>query len=182
MDRFEFKKDGNEEYLTSRGRSLKYYSERNNAVLLIGESDDYFYFTLMKTDENPLNEQFSLDIDKENILYKPFEIVIENFDSLEVMEEGTPEKKSLEFKKNENSIQLIFNLTKADQLFQTIEFANLRRLGDTKFKKIEPSENNEDCHKILYLTKLRYEFKVRLHKMLDEIEKEISKQEKTIID
>lgn len=173
MDRYEFIKD-NEKYSTSRSRKIKYYFEKINTILTMGESDDYFYFTLMKTDENALEHQFSLEIDRNNILFQPLMIILEQLQAIEVMEDGTPEQKSIEFRRCEEGIQLIFNLKTNENLFKTIEFSNLRRLGDTKFKKIIPSKNKEEINDILFLTRLKYEFKERLHSCLDEIEKTIS--------
>ena len=93
---------------------------------------------------------------------------MKGFKLIDVFEEGTPERKSLCFEQLDDSIHIVFNLTNEERVFYTIEFANLRRLGDTRFKNIVTE--NTDKFDIEDDREFRYKFKVRLHHMLDELE------------
>lgn len=168
MEKIKFSADGGD-YSTSRGRWCKYFFNQSNQVglMTIGETDDYFYFTL-SLKEGVLKEKYSITLDKDSIMYYPLHQMLNGFSLIDVFEEGTPEKKSLCFEKNNDNIKITFNLTAEERVFYTIEFANLRRLGDTRFKNLVSENKNE--MDIETESDFRYKFKVRLHKLLDELE------------
>lgn len=168
MERFKFSKD-NEQYSTSRGRWAKYFFNKgkDEGLILIGETDDYFYFTL-SLKEGMLKNHYSLDIKNDSALFNPLQKLLQGFKLIDVMEEGSTERKSLCFQQHNDSVKLIFNLTEEERVFYTIEFANLRRLGDTRFRQV--IMQNSDKFDIEDERELRYGFKVRLHKLLDELE------------
>lgn len=172
MEKLEFKKD-KEEYSSSKGRYLKYFFEKpEQGLFQIGETDDYFYFTIMLKD-GYLRNNYSLTIEENDFLYDSMCEFLEGYTNIEVMEEGSTERKSIGFIKNKESIEIVFNLTEEEKAFYTIELANLRRLGDTRFSKLVPSKNltEKETHEAEF--SFRYEFKGRIHKLLDQLEKEL---------
>lgn len=166
MEKIKFYKDG-EEYSSSRGRWCKYFFNQNNkdGLVIIGETDDYFYFTIALRD-GTLKDKYDIVIDNKSVMYEHFNKILDGFKLIDVFEEGSPERKSLCFERLNNEIKVQFNLTNDEKVFYTIEFANLRRLGDTRFKNLifESGSTMEDERDF------RYKFKVRLHKMLDDLE------------
>ena len=169
MEKIEFKKD-EETYSSSKGRYLKYFFEKETSGLFqIGETDDYFYFTIMLR-EGYLKDEFKLTINEKDELFDHFSTFLKGFSCIEVMEEGTPEKKSVAFVKNENNIEIIFNLTEEEKVFYSIELANLRRLGDTRFAKLVPTKSMTEQEFYEMESTFRYKFKTRIHQMLDELE------------
>ena len=169
MERYKFFKD-DEGYSTSRGRWCKYFFNQNNedGLLIIGETDDYFYFTI-SLKEGLIKDRFTINIDEASLMYNPLNQLLSGFKIIDVFEEGTPERKSLSFEKADMGIKVIFNLTNEEKVFYTIEFANLRRLGDTRFKNLV--NDNEKLAGYEDEKDFRYKFKVRLHHLLDELEK-----------
>ncbi len=168
MERLKFSKD-NEQYSTSRGRWAKYFFNqgKDEGLIAIGETDDYFYFTLSLR-EGVLKDKYLVEIPTDSVMYNPLNNVLKGFKLIDVFEEGSPERKSLCFEKQKDCINIIFNLTDEERVFYTIEFANLRRLGDTRFKNV--AMDNKTEFDIEYEREFRYKFKVRLHHMLDELE------------
>lgn len=173
MEQFDFVND-KDEYSTSRGRYFKYFFNNNGqeGLLIIGETDDYFYFTISLR-KGYLKDRFNLEVRTNNLLYNKLVNLINGYESIGVYEEGTPEKKSICFQKSNGPIEIIFNLTSEERPFYTIELANLRRLGDTRFVKLVPE--GECSEKEFYEMKetFRYKFKARIHKLLDELEHEL---------
>ena len=169
MERLKFFKD-NEDYATSRGRWAKYFFNQlgDEGLIVIGETDDYFYFTLSLR-QGTLKDRYSINFSQDSILYNPLNNILDGFKLIDVLEEGTPERKSLCFAKGDGGINLTFNLTQEERVFYTIEFANLRRLGDTRFNHLI-CENGKQNQDIETEREFRYKFKVRLHNMLDELE------------
>ena len=168
MERCKFFKD-DENYSSSRGRWCKYFFNYNDqdALIIVGETDDYFYFTISLR-EGLLKDKYSINIDEKSIIYSALNNLLKGFKLIDVFEEGTPEKKSLCFEKEGKDIKLTFNLTSEENVFCTIEFANLRRLGDTRFRNLQTYNNkplNVDAER-----DFRYNFKVRLHHLMDELE------------
>lgn len=167
MEKYEFFKDeGN--YSTSRGRWCKCFFNQNNeyGLMIIGETDDYFYFTISLKD-GVLKDKYSIVINENDSIYNLLNQLLKGFRLIDVLEEGTPEKKSLCFEREGDDIKITFNLTNEEKVFYTIEFANLRRLGDTRFKDLVMDKrqfNIEDERDF------RYKFKVRLHYLLDGLE------------
>ena len=170
MEKLKFYKD-NETYSTSRGRWCKYFFNQSNqyGMLMMGETDDYFYFTI-SLKEGVLSDKYSINITNRSALYKALSQVVQGFKIIDVLEEGTPERKSLRFEKQKDDIKIIFNLTDEERVFYTIEFANLRRLGDTRFKDLvfEDGRNFD----VEDERDFRYKFKVRLHNMLNDLEQQ----------
>lgn len=170
MERLKFYKD-DDAYSTSRARWCKYFFNQSNqdGMLMIGETDDYFYFTI-SLKEGVLKNKYVIDINKDSKLYRSFNKVVTGFRVIDVLEEGTPEKKSLRLEKLDDMIKLTFNLTEQERVFYTIEFANLRRLGDTRFKDLIFEDGRgfdvEDERDF------RYKFKVRLHNMFNDLEQQ----------
>lgn len=159
-----------ENYSTSRGRWAKYFfnQSQDEGLIIIGETDDYFYFTLSLKD-GMLKDKYSIKISNDSVMYQPLNKVLKGFKLIDVFEEGTPEKKSLTFEKLDNEILIMFNLTNEERVFYTIEFANLRRLGDTRFKNIIV-DNDKNKFDVEDDRDFRYKFKVRLHYLLDDLE------------
>ena len=170
MERLIFTNDL-ERYSTSRGRWAKYFFNQGKDVglITIGETDDYFYFTL-SLKEGVLKDNYLVQIPSDSVMYNPLSNVLKGFKVIDVFEEGTPERKSLCFAKVDGGIKLTFNLTQEERVFYTIEFANLRRLGDTRFKNIVP-DNQIGEFDIEDDREFRYKFKVRLHHLLDELDR-----------
>ena len=168
MERLKFFKE-NENYSTSRGRWCKYFFNQNNedGLIIIGETDDYFYFTI-SLKEGMLQDNYIIDLDENSLLYDPLNQLLQGFKLVDVFEEGSPERKSLCFEKQDKHIRLTFNLTPEQKVFYTIEFANLRRLGDTRFKNLVT--DNKTTVDIEVEREFRYKFKVRLHHLLDGLE------------
>ena len=168
MERFKFVKDS-EDYSTSRGRWAKYFFNqgKDECLMIVGETDDYFYFTIMLKD-GVLKDKYLVNIPQDSIVYNAFKNVAKGFKLIDVFEEGSAERKSLTIQKQDNAIQIVFNLTEQERVFYTIEFANLRRLGDTRFKNIIKDNGVFDVEDE---RDFRYKFKVRLHYLLDELEK-----------
>ena len=170
MYKFTYSKD-NETYSSSRGRYAKLIFGENNLdnFLQISETDDYFCFTIMQR-EGSLQGEHCLSITDDLPLYHPLINFMDGFEYIEIMEEGSPERKSIGFKISENNIKVIFNLTNQEKVFQSIELANLRRLGDTRFAKLIPSNklNEKDFYEME--STFRHKVKVRLHTMMDELE------------
>lgn len=168
MEKLRLYKD-DETYSTSRGRWCKYFFNQANqdGMLMIGETDDYFYFTIALK-EGVLRDKYSININNCSVLYQALSQVLDGFKIVDVFEEGTPERKSLRFEKQKDNIKIIFNLTDEERVFYTIEFANLRRLGDTRFKNIIKDNGLLDIEDE---REFRYKFKVRLHYLLDDLEK-----------
>lgn len=180
MEKIEFKKD-EESYSSSKGRYLKYFFEKETSGLFqIGETDDYFYFTIMLRD-GYLKNEFKLTINEQDVLYEYFSTFLKGFSYIEVMEEGTPEKKSITFIKNENNIEIIFKLTEEEKVFYSIELANLRRLGDTRFAKLVPTKNMSEQEFYEMESTFRYKFKTRIHQMLDELENKYKTNKETLV-
>ncbi len=175
MEIFKFFKD-NEDYATSRGRWAKYFFNQSGdeGLIVLGETDDYFYFTLSLR-QGALKDRYSINFSQDSILYKPLNNILDGFKLIDVLEEGTPERKSLCFAKGDGNIKLTFNLTQEERVFYTIEFANLRRLGDTRFKNLV-DENGKQNQDIEIEREFRYKFKERLHNMLDELERSYNQQ------
>ena len=173
MEKIKFYKDNGEEYSTSRGRWCKYFFNRDNkyGLIIMGETDDYFYFTICLK-EDLLKDKYSLTIDNESLMYKHFDKLTKGFKLIDVFEEGSPERKSLCLEKADKDIQLTFNLANEEKPFYTIEFANLRRLGDTKFKNLIFTNENllDDKNRYEFISDFRYRFKVRLHEMMNDLE------------
>lgn len=172
MEKFQFLKDTDDNHLYSpaRGRYFKLFLDDDQQTLLqIGETDDYFYFTIMLK-ENYLKNSHSLIISPTSVLYSPLCDLLSDFKEIEVMEEGSPERKSISFKKEPNQIEIKFTLTDQEKVFYTIELANLRRLGDTKFKTLSPQRQltNEEQYKLE--SSFKYKFKARIHNLLDRLE------------
>ena len=170
MEKFKFCKD-DENYSSSKGRWAKYFFNqgKDEGLIIIGETDDYFYFTLSLKD-GILKNKYSISISQDSILYYPLNNLLNGFKLIDVFEEGTSEKKSLSFEKLNDEIYIVFNLTNEERVFCTIEFANLRRLGDTRFKNIIV-DNVKNKFDIEDNREFRYKFKVRLHYLLDELER-----------
>ena len=169
MDKFKFEKD-NEEYSTSKGRVFKYFFNNGEQGLLqIGETDDYFYFTIMLK-EKYLKDSFTLVIEQDNLIYEVLNNFIKGFETITVKEEGSPEQKTIGFKKIKNKIEIVFGLTEEEKVFFTIELANLRRLGDTRFAELVPTKqlNEQEFYEMEF--EFRYKFKARIHRMLDELD------------
>lgn len=168
MERLKLSKD-DEQYSTSRGRWAKYFFNqgKDEGLITIGETDDYFYFTL-SLKEGVLKDKYLIEIPSDSVMYNPLNNVLNGFKLIDVFEEGSPERKSLCFEKQKDDINITFNLTEEERVFYTIEFANLRRLGDTRFRQV--ITQNGDIFDIEDERELRYGFKVRLHKLLDELE------------
>ena len=168
-----------DDYSTSRGRWCKYFFDQNNqsGLMLIGETDDYFYFTISLKD-GFLKDKYSLTLNDNSMLYEQFDKLLKGFKLMDVYEEGTPEKKSLCFIKGEGSIKIVFNLTSEEKVFSTIEFANLRRLGDTRFKNLI-TEGKRELN-VDDIRDFRYQFKVRIHRMLDDLENIYSQENQTV--
>ena len=169
MEKIRFYKDGDSEYFTSRGRWCKYFFDHNETLglIIIGETDDYFYFTLSLR-EGVLKDKLSITIDDKSLMYEHFDKLISGFKLIDVFEEGTPEQKSLCLQKLDHNIQIDFNLTSDEKVFCTIEFANLRRLGDTRFKNIIKQNG---VFGVEDEREFRYKFKVRLHNMMDDLQR-----------
>ena len=101
MEKYRYKIDKeSEEYFTFRGRWFDYIYGENSPeyALRLGETTDYFYFTITAL-HNELGENFDIDITKENIMYDAFNNLMKEFYLIDVKEEGTAERKTLEFKK-----------------------------------------------------------------------------------
>lgn len=175
MERIEFVNDKNKSSAL-KGRWFRYFFNKNNIerLLMIGETDDYFYFTIMQKN-GYIKGKYTINIDSEDFLFNALSSFIDGYECIEIMEEGSPEKKSIEFCKNNNSIDIVFNLTDEERVFNTIELANLRRLGDTRFGKLVPTVELEEKEFYEMESKFRYKVKSRIHHMLDEME--ISYQE-----
>lgn len=169
MERLQIHKD-NGDYSTSRGRWCKYYFTQHgeDGLIIIGQTDDYFYFQLSLKD-GTLSDKYSLTLNQDSKMYIPLSEVLSGFKVIDVFEEGTPERKSLCFEKFDNAIKLTFNLTNEPRVFYTIEFANLRRLGDTRFRNL--IEENKDGVDFETERDFRYKFKVRLDELLNKLEK-----------
>lgn len=169
MEKIKFHKDDSGEYSTSRGRWCKYFFNQDNqdALIIFGETDDYFYFTLALKD-GLLKDKFDITINDGSVMYQHFSKLVAGFKLIDVLEEGSPERKSLAFEKMDNAIKVTFNLTSEQKVFYTIEFANLRRLGDTRFKNL--IIDNDDTANIEQERDFRYKFKVRLHNMMNDLE------------
>ena len=167
MERLKFSID-DESYSTSRGRWCKYFFNQNNkdALMIIGETDDYFYFTISVRD-GMLKDKYCIKLNQGSVMYEPMSKLLSGFETIDVFEEGSPERKSLCFAKCKNGIKITFNLTDEERVFYTIEFANLRRLGDTRFKNLVVEGDKKLDVEIE--RDFRYKFKVRLHKLLDEL-------------
>lgn len=170
MYKFTYSKD-NDTYSSSRGRYAKLIFGENNLYnfLQISETDDYFCFTIMQRD-GVLKDKLCITIANDLPLYRPLINFMDGFEYIEIMEEGSPEGKSIGFKTGSNKIEMIFNLTNHEKVFQSIELANLRRLGDTRFAKLIPSNklNEKDFYEMK--NTFRHKVKVRLHTMMDELE------------
>ena len=100
MERLKFNKD-NEQYSTSRGRWVKYFFNQGQGegLMIMGETDDYFYFTLSLR-EGVLKDKYLIQISSDSVIYNPLNKLLNGFKLIEVFEEGTPEKKSLCFEKD----------------------------------------------------------------------------------
>lgn len=171
-----------EEYSTSRGRWVKCLFDKGDSLMIIGETDDYFYFTLMLR-EGYLAHEYSVEISMDDEMYNPLVKLLEGFKLIEVLEEGTPEGKSLSFEKGEDCIHIVFHLTEEERAFYTIEFANLRRLGDTKFKNItfDEADLSDVCNpREEFIREFRYNFKVRLHNLLNELEEQCTSSQNQV--
>ena len=178
MEKVEFyKKD--EGALCSNARWCKYFFKNNSnyGLMMIGETDDYFYFTISLKD-GMLKNNYNINISQDSIMYNTFNRLVTGFKVIDVMEEGSPEGKSLCFKNQNNSIDITFNLIDEERVFYTIEFANLRRLGDTRFKSLITNDDAE--YDVEIEREFRYKFKVRLHQMFDELEKLYTKTQQEI--
>ncbi len=169
MEKIVFAKD-DEAYSTSRGRWCKYFFNQNHqdGLVVIGETDDYFYFTLSLKD-GVLKDEYCITISQDSAIYNPLSKVLKGFKLIDVFEEGTPERKSLKLQKHNKDIQIVFSLTSEERVFYTIEFANLRRLGDTRFKDVVLDNKNKQFD-VEAEREFRYKFKVRLHNLLDDLE------------
>lgn len=179
MEKYRYMKDKeNDEYFTFRGRWFDYIygKDKIEYALRIGETIDYFYFTITAL-YSDLSENFTVDITPSNAMYNAFNMLMEDFCILDVMEEGTPEKKSLEFKKSKDNIKLTFkNMPSAPKSFCTVEFANIRRWGDTRFANIVSTKEKDFAENPIKVGDFRYEFKGRLHYMFDELEDSFEKE------
>ena len=151
-------------------RPHTYRENRNRShitIIIFGETDDYFYFTL-SLKEGFLKDRFEITLNNESVMYQHFNKLLQGFKLIDVYEEGSPERKTLAFEKVDETIKIIFNLTPEQKVFYTIEFANLRRLGDTRFKNL--IMENDDEANIEVERDFRYKFKVRLHNMMNDLE------------
>ena len=144
--------------------------------MIIGETDDYFYFTIALK-EGCLKNKYSVTINEESAIFEYLKKLMKGFKLIDVFEEGSPERKSLEFEKRKGAIEIAFNLTDEERVFYTIEFANLRRLGDTRFKNIVKDKGAFDVEDE---REFRYKFKVRLHNLLDDLERQYANQQNNV--
>ena len=81
-----------------------------------------------------------------------------------------PIQKHIEFVKNQENIEIVFHLNAEEKAFYTIELANLRRLGDTRFKKLVTEKKLSDSEFYELESRFRYKFKARIHALLDAVE------------
>ena len=173
MEKYRYKIDKrDEEYFTFSGRWFDYIYGENKPeyALRIGETADYFYFTITALYDE-LGDEFDVNIGKDNIMYNEFNKLLKGFYLLDVCEEGTPERKSLEFKKQKDNIQIKFkNIPEHRTSFCTIEFANVRRWGDTRFVDVKSISDANFYGNLQKMGKFRYEFKERLHNMFNVLE------------
>ncbi|MFQ6724236.1 MAG: hypothetical protein ACLRFE_02760, partial [Clostridia bacterium] len=146
-----------------------YFFNQNddNGLIIIGETDDYFYFTIA-LQEGTLSDKYSLTLSQDSKIYFPLSKILSGFKVIDVFEEGTPERKSLSFEKLDSDIKLTFNLTNEPKVFYTIEFANLRRLGDARFRNL--IKEGKEKLDVDTESDFRYKFKVRLHNLLNDLE------------
>lgn len=183
MEKFRYRVDrSNEEYFTFKGRWADYIwgKDKPEYALRMGETTDYFYFTIISLNKD-LDKQFKIDIVKDCIIYEPISKLIEGFKLIDVNEEGTPERKTLQFQTNNDGIQLTFKNMVNKGCFCTIEFANARRFGDTRFCNIVAIDDNNFFNNPIKVGDFRYEFKKRLHYMFDEFERLYEVQQEKIL-
>lgn len=183
MEKFRYSVDRtSEEYFTFRGRWADYIWGESGPeyALRMGETTDYFYFTITSLYKD-LGENFEIDITKDCIIFDILNRFIEGFELLDVKEEGTPERKTLEFKRHNQGIKITFKNMINKGCFCTIEFANARRFGDTRFANIISIDDKSFFQNPIKVGDFRYEFKQRVHYMFDDLEKLYENQKETTL-
>ena len=100
-------------YENESGFYIDYIFQDKNfrKCLRISEDNDYFAFCLFSPDIEMLDTEV-INIDKNNLIFLPLQKLMEDKSYIEILEEGSDEGKSIIFKKNDSSINLIFNLIK----------------------------------------------------------------------
>lgn len=102
------------------------YSENNNKKCLrLCEDNDYFSFTVFSPDSKMLGSQV-IKIDNANPIFLPFMRLLNNVSFVEILEEGTDEGKTISFKNNNNSIDIIFSLNKNPVNVTSVSITNVR--------------------------------------------------------
>ena len=93
--------------------------------LRISRDNDYFSFSAFSPYSQMVNEQI-ITIGRVIPIFLPIKKLLANQPYVEVLEEGSNEGKSIIFKNNENSVDIIFNLSDIPTNVATISLTNVR--------------------------------------------------------